>query len=71
MSAATHERTPVSITNDTDDDVLTFIQEELSEGHEPTGAEIGSRFGVSAVTGRRWKKAAMTQMAEREMATAA
>ena len=69
-------RTPASLTspstsNAASSEVLSFLQEALSEGREPTGSDIGARFGVSAATGRRWKKAAMEQLSEREMATAA
>lgn len=69
-------RTPASLTspstsNAANEEVLSFLQEALSEGREPTGSDVGARFGVSAATGRRWKKAAMEQLSEREMATAA
>lgn len=62
-----------SVSTTANAEVLSFLQEALSEGREPTGSDIGARFGVSAATGRRWKKAAMAQMEgeTRELATAA
>jgi hypothetical protein len=72
----TDGRTPTRLTSPSTSaasnaEVLSFLQEALSEGREPTGSDIGAHFGVSAATGRRWKKAAMAQLSEREMATAA
>jgi hypothetical protein len=72
----TDGRTPAHLTSPStsssdNSEVLSFLQEALSEGREPTGSDIGARFGVSAATGRRWKKAAMAQLSERELATAA